>query len=202
MSIPELWRELQDFWFGELSAGYPREPRDTLWFGGGAALDADIRRRFGDAVDAAIDGAFADWEGDARGELALVLLLDQLPRNIHRGSARAFAGDERARRIVDAALAAGRDRELAPIERAFFYLPLEHSEQRADLERCVALFEQLLAEAPPEQRAAAASRLDYAVRHRAVIERFGRYPYRNAVLGRPSTDQELSWLEQGERFGQ
>ena len=200
--MPELWQQLQSFWFGELKDGYPRESRHALWFGGGAAVDAEIRERFGPTVEKAMNGGFSEWEGDARGEMALVLLLDQMTRNIYRGEARAFDGDARARRIVVNALAEGRDRQLAPVERAFFYLPLEHSEQLADLERCVQLFEELLALAPPEQRGFAESQLDYAVRHRAVIKRFGRYPYRNAVLGRTSTPEELAWLIDGERFGQ
>jgi len=199
---PELWQQLQSFWFGELEDGYPRESRQALWFGGGPEVDAEIRERFGAAVEAALDGGFRDWEGNARGELALVLLLDQMTRNIYRGDARAFTGDTRARAIVVDALAQGRDLQLAPVERAFFYLPLEHSERLADLERCVELFEALLALAPPAQRGAAESQLDYAVRHRAVIARFGRYPYRNAVLGRTSTPEELAWLVNGERFGQ
>lgn len=202
MAEPDLRSALSDFWFGELEDGYPRESRQALWFGGGVEVDEDIRRRFGDAVERALDGGFSDWEGDPRGELALVLLLDQLPRNIHRGSARAFAGDARARRIVTRALAAGRDRLLAPVERSFFYLPLEHSEQLADLERCVALYKELLALAPPERRADAQANLDYAIRHRNIIARFGRYPHRNEVLGRISTDAERDWLQTGERFGQ
>jgi len=199
---PELWQQLQNFWFGELKDGYPRESHQALWFGGGATVDAEIRERFGAAVETAVKGGFREWEGDARGELSLVLLLDQMTRNVYRGQARAFAGDERARRVVINAMAQERDLLLAPVERAFFYLPLEHSEQLADLERCVQLFEELLALAPPEQRGFAESQLDYAVRHRAVIERFGRYPYRNAVLGRTSTPEELAWLVNGERFGQ
>lgn len=199
---PELWQQLQSFWFGELESGYPRESRQALWFGGAAEVDAEIRERFGAAVESALEGGFGDWEGNARGELALVLLLDQMTRNIHRGDARAFAGDARARRIVINALAEGRDLQLAPIERAFFYLPLEHSERLVDLERCVKLFEELLALAPSDQRGAAESQLDYAIRHRAVIAHFGRYPHRNQVLGRASTPEELAWLVNGERFGQ
>jgi len=203
MADPDLWQALRDFWFGELSEdGYCREPRHTLWFGGGAAVDDEVRARFGDAVDHALAGGFADWEGEAQGELALVLLLDQLPRNVFRGSAQAFAGDARARRVVAAALSAGRDLQLAPVERAFFYLPLEHSEQLPDLERCVRLFEGLLASAPASRRSEVAANLDYARRHRDTIARFGRYPYRNAVLGRVSSAEERLWMENGERFGQ
>lgn len=203
-----LWQALDDFWFGPLRNGFPVEDRNALWFRGGAKVDAAIREHFADPVQEAVAGGFTDWEGDADGELALVLLLDQFTRHLWRRTARAFAGDARAQRIVRAAVSAGRDQQLPPIKRLFFYMPLEHSEQLADHDLCVALFERAAASpevdrAGPQAAATVASMLDYAVRHRAIIEEFGRYPYRNAVLGRTNTAAEAAWLaEGGERFGQ
>jgi uncharacterized protein (DUF924 family) len=134
--------------------------------------------------------------------VALVVVLDQLSRNLHRGSAEAFAADARARALVYQGLAHGDDQVLRPIERLFFYMPLEHSEALEDQERCVALFRELalaVAAAPDadaKQVAQFESFIDFAVRHRDIIARFGRFPHRNAVLGRASTDEELEFLQQ------
>lgn len=203
-----LWKEIDDFWFGPLHDGFPVEDRNALWFRGGAKVDAAIRARFAEPVQQAVAGGFPEWEGDPDGELALVLLLDQFTRHLWRRTAQAFAGDARAQRIVRAAVNAGRDRQLPPVKRVFLYMPLEHSEQLADHDLCVELFEAVaaspeVAAAGPAAEQLVAGMLDYAVRHRAIIEQFGRYPYRNEVLGRPSTPAEQAWLaEGGERFGQ
>jgi uncharacterized protein (DUF924 family) len=208
MNRPPLWQALDDYWFGPLRDGFPVEDRNALWFRGGARVDAEIRARFAEPVERAVAGGFAEWEGNADGEAALVLLLDQFPRNLWRRTARAFAGDARAQRIVRAAVSAGRDQQLPLVKRLFFYMPLEHSEQLADHNLCVSLFEQMVASpeverAGPQAAATVASMLDFAVRHRAIIEKFGRYPYRNAVLGRANTKAEQEWLDAGgERFGQ
>lgn len=194
--------EILDFWFGGLEPdGFPREDRARFWFGGARDVDEIIRTRFAGDVDLAASGGLDAWGETARGRLALVLLLDQFPRNLFRGTARAFAYDARAVQQARAGHRAGQDRELAPVERAFFYLPFEHAEDLALQRRAVEAYENLVREHP-----SAVSRLqgflDYAIQHRDIIERFGRFPHRNAILGRASTPEESAFLETAERFGQ
>ena len=146
-----------------------------------------MRRRFGAAVDAALDDRLGI--GWAQSPLALLLLLDQFTRNLFRGSARAFAGDARALSISKALVATGADRRFDTIERGFVYLPFEHAEDLAAQDEAVRLFTALAAEDPRQ-----ADSLDYAHRHRDVIRRFGRFPHRNAALGRASSAEEQAWL--------
>ena len=160
------------------------------WFNGGAEFDAACRERFLGAHFAAARREFAGWMDDAEGALALVLLLDQIPRNVFRGSAHAFATDGLAREIARNALDAGFDMRIDVPMRIFFYMPFEHSEEMPDQDRAVALFTAM----------GDAGYLDYARRHREVIARFGRFPHRNAALGRTSTPQEQAWLEAGGGF--
>lgn len=171
-----------DFWFGPP----PRAPR-AEWFRKDPAFDETIRARFGDLVDAALAGRL-HWPGSAGG-LAQILVLDQFPRNLFRGQARAFAGDARALALASALIDDGSHLVLHPLERWFVYLPLEHAEDLVQQDRCVALFEALAAEHP-----SMAGALDYAERHREVIRRFGRFPHRNAALERVSTPEELAYL--------
>ncbi len=184
-----------EFWFGPP----PHRPRDA-WFRKDASFDAVVRERFGDAVDDALAGGLVHWSRTARGALAHVILLDQFTRNIHRDTPRAFAGDALALAAAREAIARGFDRELEPIERGFLYLPFEHAESPALQERSVALFEALHARAPAALATAFAGFADYARRHRDVIARFGRFPHRNAALGRASTADELAWLADGNGF--
>lgn len=170
--------EVVGFWF------HPETK--PLWFKGGADFDARVRRVLGPALAAAARGDLAPWEGDAEGALALVLLFDQAPRNIFRGTARAFAHDGAARRVARAALARGFDLATAdPDRRAFLYLPFEHSEELADQDLAVRLFRERIGEG---------EYLRYAEAHREVIRRFGRFPHRNAALGRASTAAERAYL--------
>jgi uncharacterized protein (DUF924 family) len=181
-----------DFWF--LPAGTPgHDEFRAEWFRKDAAFDAAIRGRFGALVDQALTGGLREWEADAAGSLARILLLDQFPRNLFRDSARAFAGDAQALELAQRLVAGGRDKNLPPIRRCFVFLPFEHSESLLDQERAVALFAGLRREA---QTAAFESTYDYAVRHRDIIERFGRFPHRNAALGRASTPAETEFLKQ------
>ncbi len=181
--------EINAFWFGPESAA-----RD-VWFRKDAAFDAVIRTRFGRCVEAALDGAYASWTSEPLGSLALVLLLDQFTRNIHRHTPRAFAGDARAQGIAEAAVAAGQDIVLQPYERSFLYLPFEHAENLAAQDRSIALFTRLAHETGLR------GELDWAEKHAAVIRRFGRYPHRNAILGRASSPDEIAFLaEHGSRF--
>ncbi len=140
-----------------------------------------------DALQAARCGTFGHWAETARGMLALIVLLDQFSRNLHRGSPDSFAADAQARALARDAVAGGLDRLLHPVERCFIYLPFEHSEDLADQHESVRLFETL-------RLALGDSTVEYAYRHRDVIRRFGRFPHRNAVLGRDSTSEELCYL--------
>ena len=164
-----------------------REAGLARWFGGGAAFDAACRERFGAAHHAAARREFDAWAETPEGSLALLLLLDQIPRNIFRGSAHAFATDGLARLFARRALDAGHDAAFEPAMRAFFYLPFEHSEAMADQYRSVALFAAL----------DDANYRGYATAHRDVIARFGRFPHRNAALGRGTTPEEQAWLDAG-----
>ena len=167
-----------------------REAGMGKWFRGGAAFDADCRTRWQDAHFAAARRECDDWLSDADGALALVLLLDQIPRNIFRGSAHAFATDPLALHMASRALDAGFDARVEPALRFFFYLPFEHSEALAEQQRAVDLFTAL----------GDANLLGYAVAHRDVIARFGRFPHRNAALGRINTPDEQAWLDAGGGF--
>jgi uncharacterized protein (DUF924 family) len=174
--------DVLDFWF----AGDATQWRQQRWFKRDDAFDTEIRARFALALEAARDGALDRWAATPTGALALVIVLDQFPRNIHRGSHLAFAGDAHARRIARAALPmAG---ELTPVQRVFLYLPFEHSEDLADQDRAVSLFESLRGDGDYE------SVIAYAHRHREVIARFGRFPHRNAALGRENTAEETAYL--------
>ena len=187
--------EILQFWFGSSAddAAVVAE-KSRLWWSKDAAVDAECRARFLHPVEAAGQGKLDYWGSAARGRLALILLTDQFPRNIFRGKARAFAFDAAARTHNLEGIALGHDRELRLIERVFFYLPLEHSESLADQERAVALYEELAAAAPPEQKATFADFHRYAVRHRDIIARFGRFPHRNSLLERASTIEEVAFL--------
>jgi uncharacterized protein (DUF924 family) len=167
-----------------------REAGPAKWFRGGEAFDGACRERIGGAHHAAARRELDGWVATGEGALALLLLLDQIPRNIFRGSGHAFATDGLARHFARIALDAGHDVAFEPALRAFFYLPFEHSEALADQDRSVALFEAL----------GDANYRDYAVAHRDVIVRFGRFPHRNAALGRETTPEERAWLDAGGGF--
>lgn len=161
------------------------------WFAKDEAFDRRFRDRFLAAHDAAARGELAGWGNTADGALALIILLDQFPRNAFRGTARMYATDGHARLVADAAVNAGHDRAVDHELARFFYLPFAHSENLADQERAVSLVRRL---GEPD--------LSRAVHHRDIIRRFGRFPHRNAILGRPSTQEEVAWLDAGgERFG-
>ena len=206
MNLPNTGASAQDvldFWFGDgLQQDWPSTDRKALWFGGGAAQDDTIRHRFGALVESALGGGLTEWETDLPTRLALLIVLDQFSRNAHRGQARAFAGDSRAQQLVLAALAAGEDESLARVGRVFLYMPLMHAEDLALQERCVACFTALHGNSPPALRQTLAGNLHFAIEHRDTIHRFGRFPHRNAALGRDSSAEERAFLEHGPRYGQ
>lgn len=179
--------EILRFWFTELTPGQ--------WFQGGEVVDEMIRARYAPLVDTVAAGDFDDWGQTARGRLALVLVLDQFPRNLYRGQPRAFAYDEKALGLTLVGLARGMDKELGFHERAFFYLPLEHSESLDIQDRSIECYAALVVAARSDERPQLREYLDYAWQHYAIIKRFGRYPHRNAILGRESTAQELEFLK-------
>lgn len=180
-----------DFWFA------PPDGARAEWFRKDAAFDARILARFGALIEAAVAGGLGDWDAaGAPGALARILLLDQFTRNVWRDTPGAFSGDALALRAALALVDSGADLTLPPWRRAFVYLPFEHAEDAAQQRRAVALFERLAAAAPGFE-----GMLDFARRHRDVIARFGRFPHRNAILGRASTPAELDFLAQpGSRF--
>ena len=190
-------RDVLEFWFGHAEDDAAViEEKGALWFRGGEAVDREIRSRFASLHEEAADGRLDGWLAVPLGRLALVLLIDQFSRNLFRDDPRAYAHDALALGWCKEALASGEDRKLRPIERVFLYLPLEHSENLADQEQAVALFTALAGEVPAPLKSAFDGYLDYAVRHRDIIARFGRFPHRNAVLGRASTDEEIEFLKQ------
>ena len=164
-----------------------REAGPNRWFAADAAFDQALRDQFEEAHLAAARGTLSSWEDSAKGALALLLLTDQFPRNLYRKSAHAFATDTMAREVAERALARGFDEEIEADLRAFFYLPFEHHEEAGSQARAVALFEKLGDKLG----------LDYARLHADLITRFGRFPHRNAVLGRVSTPEEIAYLAKG-----
>lgn len=186
--------QIHTYWFGELDdSGMPAVSRHQLWFQSTPENDRYCREHFGDLVAQATAGGLQNWAGCDRGLIALILLLDQFTRNIHRGSPRAFSGDARALALVQDCIAHGHHQRLPAIHQVFLYLPLEHSEDLEAQEECVSLFEELATVTGLQQ---IGDFLRYAVAHRDVIARFGRFPHRNGILGRRSTAGEMAHLEQ------
>ncbi len=173
--------EVLDFWLGEVGP--------EGWYAGSEDLDGECRARFGDLAEAARTGGLDHWVEGAVGTLAYLVLTDQLPRNIHRGTALAFASDPKAREAARKALDHGWDLDAPEPERQFFYLPFEHSEDMADQDLSVELFRDRMAESPDN--------LIHALAHREIIASFGRFPFRNAALGREITPEEADFLQNG-----
>ena len=188
-----LQQQILDFWFGPPGSAEYGTTRD-VWFRKDASFDADIRLRFGAAIDTALAGGFADWTAP-RASLARVLVLDQFTRNCYRDSARAFAGDAQALATATAAVDQEQDRELIPVERWFLYMPFVHAESPVAQSRSLALFTRLAHET------GLTDPLVWAKKHADIIRRFARYPHRNASLGRASTAEEIAFLStQGSNF--
>jgi uncharacterized protein (DUF924 family) len=199
--------EVRRFWFGRL----PLKPegvkeRLALWFGTGdeeRRVDELVRSRFGGLVARAAAGELATWADSPRRRLSLILLLDQFPRHIHRGSERAFASDRQALALTVSGMQSAADAALTPVERIFFYMPLQHAELSDAQEESVAAYRRLLEEAPQELKPMFASALESAELHRSILARFGRFPHRNRVLGRANTAEEAEYLSgAGRTFGQ
>jgi uncharacterized protein (DUF924 family) len=205
----ERAHDILEFWFG---AG-PIDParlkeRSAFWFGGdgpeaAAARDDLIRAELEPMLERAARGEFAAWAASPKRRLALILLFDQVPRNIYRGTAAAFAFDREALALGIEGLQLAADAALEPIERLFFYMPLEHAESMEAQDTAVASLDRLATEAPPELRSYFEYTAKFAREHREIIARFGRFPHRNAVLDRQNTPAEAEWLAAGgATFGQ
>jgi len=200
--------EVRRFWFGKL----PLKPdgmseRLALWFGTGAdewQADELVRARFGALIERAAAGELAAWADSPRRRLSLILLLDQFPRHAYRGSERAFATDREALALTLSGMQSAADAALTPVERIFFYMPLQHAELRDAQEESVAAYRRLVNEAPAELSAMFTSALESAELHRSIVARFGRFPHRNRTLGRSNTAEEEAHLRQrgGQSFGQ
>jgi uncharacterized protein (DUF924 family) len=184
------------FWFGDDPADAADSPECArLWWSKQPEVDAQMRERFGPLLPQVAAGTLDSWATDPTGRLALILLADQFSRNIHRGTPQAFALDPIARRLALEGFAIGAFEGLLPIHRLFATMPLEHSESLVDQDRCVSLVRSLRDEVSPAERHTFDSFVDFAERHREVIRRFGRFPHRNAVLGRTSTPEEIAFLQ-------
>ncbi len=179
-----------DFWFGRAGEPDHLRPREQ-WFRKDAAFDARIAQRFGTLIDAALRGELGGWAARPLSALAQIVVLDQFTRNTRRGSAAMFAGDAQALAAAKAMVDSGDDRALPGVTRQFVYLPVEHAEDLAQQRTSMRLFAQLEADEP-----ALAGLLEWARRHQQIIERFGRFPHRNAALGRTSTAEEAEFLTQ------
>ena len=204
---PATPADVLDFWLGDgVQLGWPTQNMSKRWFGGGVALDEEIKSRFGLRVLQALNGELGDWAQTAQtpalGQLALVILLDQFTRNVFRGDGRAFSGDERAQQLVLQVIVSKADQQLPYVGRVFLYMPLMHAETLALQNECVARFTQLVNDALPSLKERLQDNLDFALKHEEIIAQFGRFPYRNMALGRASTAEEKVFLADGPRFGQ
>jgi uncharacterized protein (DUF924 family) len=197
MSEPVTPQDVLTYWFGDAPDDpATAEKQAKLWWGHREATDAELRERFGAVHDEASAGRLDGWAATPEGRVALVVVLDQLSRNLHRGTPRAFAQDPAALGHALAAIEQGEDRTRPFFHRVFLYVPFEHSERIADQERCCRLFDHLLEQAPEPLQGTAKYYLQYARQHRDIVARFGRFPHRNAILGRPSSAEELQFLAQ------
>jgi len=190
--------QVLDFWFGACGADGSLDPaKRKMWFGDGRQYDAGIREKFGALHERAVRGGLdKEWAATPQGRIALIVLLDQMSRHIHRGTPAAFAQDPAAQRFATAGVNQNIDRELIPAQRSFFYLPFEHAEE-LELQRLgVRCFDGLARSVAEARRKEYESFLDYARRHLDIIERFGRFPHRNKILGRASTPEEIKFLKQ------
>jgi uncharacterized protein (DUF924 family) len=183
--MPPAAQDILDFWFG--AGDRPR----AEWFRKDPAFDAAVRERFGPLIEQALQRGIDDWAHSPQPALARIVVLDQFTRNVFRDTPAAFAGDALALAAAQELVAGGQDRRLAPLQRWFVYLPFEHAEDRAAQQESMRLFGLLAAEHPER-----ADALEWARRHQVVIERFGRFPHRNAILGRASSAEEAAFLRQ------
>ncbi len=190
--------KILEFWFGTFpNAWTADESRYDMWFQNGAAYDSEIFSTFGADYFRAVGGELDSWQASPRGRLALIILLDQFSRHVHRGSADAFAQDHAAQRLCVDGIGAGDDQNLHPVERVFFYMPLQHAEDIERQKLSVQAYEHLAQDVPEAYREPFEDTLEWARKHHYVIERFGRFPELNEILGRASTEEEAAFVKEG-----
>jgi len=199
MPAPEAgaqeYTAILEFWFGNFATCRETiDKQSSIWWGKDAEVDREIARRFEPDLQRLTAGELDHWQETPEGHLAMIILADQFPRNIYRDTAGAFAQDALALSLALRGMEDGTDEKLDLLQRVFFYMPLEHAESMHMQRRSVALQRQLAESAPEDTKEKFREFLDFAVRHCEVIEQFGRYPHRNAILGRPSTGAELEYL--------
>ena len=191
----EAIQRILDFWFSAAELDAPQiDSRMERWFGSDPALDQQIRAEFGPLVERALAGEFDSWAATAEGRLALILLLDQFCRNIHRGSAMAFAGDKRALKLCIEGSMGNEYRTLSPVQRVFFFMPLQHAESAGVQDKSVRIYNALAEGVSDTLRETFLTFAQFAELHRDIVARFGRFPHRNRVLGRSNTPEEDSYL--------
>jgi uncharacterized protein (DUF924 family) len=202
--ITVIAEDIIEFWFGDaLDSPESARNKSRFWYLSNPDTDNEIRRQFGPTLEAAYKGDLSGWELAPEGALALVILLDQFSRNLYRGDARAYSGDELALTIAKRAVQSGRDLKLPGLYRLFLYHPFHHAEQLADQESAVALFQAVEDQAPLHWREFLHGFTKYAVHHRDVIARFDRFPHRNKTLRRSNTEKEQTYLDDDARsYGQ
>ena len=190
--------KILEFWFGTFpNAWAGDDSKQDMWFRNGAAYDAEIFSSFGADYFRAVDGELDSWSDSPRGRLALIILFDQFSRHIHRGAADAFAQDAAAQQLCIEGISSGDDQKLHPVERSFFYMPLQHAEDIERQQLSIEAFEQLLQDVPEPYRKPFEVSLEWARKHYYVIERFGRFPELNDILGRESSAEEIAFIEEG-----
>ena len=187
--------KILSFWFKEQSLSAPQiDRRMDIWFGEDAVFDHEIEKEFADDVKRASKGRLDHWADDPRGRLALIILIDQFRRNIHRNTAKAFSMDKLALKLCVEGAMAKKDKGLSPIEKVFFYMPLQHAESRKVQAKSVELFNKLADSVSPTYRATFLTVAQFAELHKDIIDQFGRFPHRNQMLGRKNTPEEEEYL--------
>jgi len=191
-------QDVRNYWLGELSSDSPNATKSQmgLWYGKDESVDRHIRETFAPHIPAAIAGEFDHWQESPQSAVALIILMDQFSRNAFRDSPQMYAADPKALSVSLALIKTRADKSLHPIERMFVYLPLEHSEEVAHQEHCVALAKELADDVSDEAREGYLGFANYAVKHHEIVARFGRFPHRNAILGRTNTEEEAAFLTQ------
>ena len=193
----EDWQYVLSFWFGDASDDATvADEKSSLWWGKSPDTDQLIWAKFSHRVEQAGEGSLLHWLEHSEGRLAAIILIDQFRRNIYRNNPEAFVADSLALRWCKEGIELGLDGSLRPIERVFFYMPLEHSEDIEDQRRSVHLFTQLSDEVPASDRELFQGYVDFAQRHCGIVQQFGRFPHRNAILGRESSAEEVAFLKQ------
>ena len=193
--IPAEAREVLEFWFGPLSSDGTADPvHSRRWWSKNPDFDREIEKHFGALHEAVARGEKSDWLESPRGRLASIIVLDQFSRNMFRGDPKSYDSDARALKLALDGLDRGDDRFLGPDERTFLYMPLVHSEDLAIQDRSVAIFTALAGELSGEARKSAEKTLEFAKKHREIVIMFGRFPHRNAVIGRTTTADEMAFI--------